>query len=519
VLRRLLILGLLAAPAFAADWIEYRSGPFHVFSDAGDRPARERLTELEQLRFVLGNLLGKPDLSTLWPIHLVLFPNQREYGPHALPQPVIDGGSATLAAWTADVPLPADLLKSVTAILLADNVGRMPRETEAALRDLFSTIEVNATRVKIGAPLSAGALSGAALRDWAKLQMLATQPAYSGKLRIYLNNLQNAGEEDQAARNAFDTTAAKLNAQVDAYLRAGQFSSVPVIGKAFNPNRDFIEKNVAKTTIEALFAELAAGGKSFPPDSPRGLLAKNTIADLGLAIADYPKWAEPHFKMAALETDPERRIANLKSAATLDPRNAMYWETLATAQTAAKHYADAETAWVSAERAAATPQERARIHQAKLDLQENRAAFEAAEKRRAQEEEARDLQRVKDTAAAEVRQFEQDANKRMAAGGGNIKNVFPWYGDPTGEKATGTLTRVECLKGGPLRLTIQTSTGVPVRLLIRDPNHLTVHAVGSPEAQFVCGAQKPARKIEAVHDAKTDAKLGTMGDILVVTFP
>ncbi len=349
--------------------------------------------------------------------------------------------------------------------------------------------------------------------------MLATQPAYSGKLRIYLNNLQNAGEEDQAARNAFDIAAAKLDAQVDAYLRAGQFQSAPVIGKAFNPNRDFIEKNVAKATIEALFSELSAGGKSFPPDSPRGLLAKNTIADLGLAIADYPKWAEPHFKMAALETDPERRIANLKSAATLDPRNAMYWETLATAQSAAKHYADAETSWVSAERAASTPQERARIHQAKLDLQESRAAFEAAEKKRAQEEEALDLQRVKNSAAAEVRQFEQAANQRMAAGGGNIKNVVPWYGDPTGEKASGTLTRVECLKDGPLRLTILTPTTVPVRLLIRDPKHLTVHAVGAPEALFACGPQKPVRKIEVVHDAKADSKLGTVGDILVVTFP
>jgi len=37
VFRRILTLALLAAPAFAADWVEYRSGPFHIFSDAGDR--------------------------------------------------------------------------------------------------------------------------------------------------------------------------------------------------------------------------------------------------------------------------------------------------------------------------------------------------------------------------------------------------------------------------------------------------------------------------------------------------
>jgi hypothetical protein len=133
VLRRILIFVSLAASAFAADWTEYRSGPFHVFSDAGDHAARERLTELEQLRFVLGNFVGKPDMATIWPIDLVLFHDQREYGPHALPQPVVNGGSATLAAWTADTPLPRDLLRSVTSILLADNAGRMPYETETAL--------------------------------------------------------------------------------------------------------------------------------------------------------------------------------------------------------------------------------------------------------------------------------------------------------------------------------------------------------------------------------------------------
>ena len=160
---------------------------------------------------------------------------------------------------------------------------------------------MNATRVKIGAPL--GDITGERLRGWAKLQMLETQPEYSGKLRTYINNMQNAGEEDQAARNAFDMNAAKLAAQVDAYLKAGKFEAAPVNGKALSPSRDFIEKNLDRATVDALLAELAAGGKSFPPDSPRGLLAKNTMPALELAIRANPKWAEPQFKIAALETD------------------------------------------------------------------------------------------------------------------------------------------------------------------------------------------------------------------------
>ena len=91
--------------------------------------------------------------------------------------------------------------------------------------------------------------------------MLETQPEYSGKLRTYINNMQNAGEEDQAARNAFDMNAAKLAAQVDAYLKAGKFEAAPVSGKALNPNRDFIEKNLDRAAVDALLAELTAGGK------------------------------------------------------------------------------------------------------------------------------------------------------------------------------------------------------------------------------------------------------------------
>ena len=93
---------------------------------------------------------------------------------------------------------------------------------------------------------------------------------------------------------------------------------------------------------------------------------------------------------------------------------------------------------------------------------------------------------------------------------------MPWFGDPNGQKVSGTLTRVDCLNG-PLRLTIQ-QAGFPIRLLIRNPKQLTV-AADSGQADFACGVQKPARKIEVQHDGKADAKLGTLGDILVVKFP
>lgn len=535
MLRRFLIFAVIAVPLFSADWVEYRAGPFHIFSNAGDRAARQRLNQLEQLRHVLGALLGKDgmsrtgtaqELTALWPIHLVLFARQREYAPYALPKTFVDGGGATLCAWAADIgkgdgkgdaSLPLDVTRGVTQILVEDNAGRMPEEIETALADLLSTMEVTGTRVRVGGPLD---LAGPRQRTWAKLQMMATQPAYTGKLRIYLNNLQNASDEDTASRNAFDVPAAKLNADVDAYARTGKFEAAPVNGRALNPDRDFIEKTVDKAAMDALLAELLAGGKTFPPESPRGLLAKNTRPALELAIRANPRWAEPHVKMAELETTPAAKIAQWKLAASLAPRNAGYWQPLAELQSASALYADAEKTWTAAERAAANPADRARIHQAKLALEDQRAAALMVDRNHAREEEIRDLQRVKDAAAEEVRAAERRVNERLRVERGDAPEpvkpipLSALSGDEKGAKVAGVLTRVDCLNG-PLRLSIQRDDASVIRLLIRDPKKMTV-ALNSGDAVFVCGVAKPARKIEVQHNGKADAKTGTAGDITLI---
>jgi len=126
MLRSALVTILLASSVFAADLTEYRMGPFRVISDAGDRPARERLTQMEQTRHVLAGMLGKTDLPTVWPIVLVLFPNQKEYGAHALPEPFVAGGSSDLSAWTADTAQPLDWRREIVRRLIADNAGALP---------------------------------------------------------------------------------------------------------------------------------------------------------------------------------------------------------------------------------------------------------------------------------------------------------------------------------------------------------------------------------------------------------
>ena len=565
-MRRIVLLTLLLARfAAAADhWIEYRKGPFRIISNAGDKAARDRLNEMEQLRYVLGGLLGKntgalggpsaSELQTVWPIDVALFSNAKEYTPHALEKPFIEGGSAMLGAWTADVPLSHDMLRAMTRMLIDENTGVMPDAIETALCDLFSTIKVTGPKILVGAPLPAGEIPpskpGGAdrMREWARMQMMVTTLEYRGKLRVYLNNLQGGGDVGLATRNAFDMTPAKLDAMVDAYLQAGHFEAVPIIGESLNPNRDFVEKPMDQQAVDAWLVELAAGGKDFPPESPRGLLADATIASCEMAMKANPRWGEPHFQLAELLSDPAARMRELKTATTLEPRNAAYWRMLAEAQTVEHQYADAEKSWNAAIRAAPDEAERARTRQIRVDVSEKRADFEASEKKRIAEEQARELQRIKEATAKEVHAAEAAINKQAGEFKSNQKPV-PWWGDdPNGDKVAGKLARVDCLTGGAMRLTINIDGGGVIRLLIRDPAKLAVHASDSPntaptkssaqtsgsvpmqtrespsnqpfaQAKFVCGAQRVAQKTRVVYNINADAKLNTVGDVAMVEFP
>jgi len=512
--------GLLTVSAWgAAGWTQYQSGPFRIVSDAGDR-ARTRLIELEQLRHALESYLGKADLTTVWPIEIVLFSNQREYGPHAPPQPLVEGPDANLGAWMAETPLPRDLLREITRQLIEDNAGRMPEPVEQALGDLMASIQMKDTKgtlaITVGAPPGAGEFPEERMRAWAKIQMLATLPEFSGKLRVYLNNLQQGGEEEMATHNAYNLTPAELDKRAEAYFAAGHFAAVPVVGVPVIPGRDFRETRIPDAGAAALIEDLKADGKDFPPESPRGLLKQGTRESLAAAMKANPKWAEPHIALADIEYDPVEKAKELKLAAALEPRNSGLWEALALAQKDSQLFADAQKSWVMAERNAANDADKARLRKARLDMADQRAEFEIRAKKRKASEEAEDLERVKQAAEARIHAAEDAANKRN----GTLKPgaiVVPWWNDEDGEKLSGKLTSVDCLNGNALRLTVQPATGAAVRLMIPDSHNLAVK--GASEVRFLCGVQKTPKAINLVHDGKPDAQQGTIGNVRTVELP
>lgn len=546
-------------------WIDYRSGPLHLITDAGDRIGRERLTQLEQLRWTLGGLLGKRDLQTAWPVHVVLFRNQKEYPRYALAHAFETGRDAILSCWMAERPLPQDWMRALVLLLVESNTPRFPQGTEGGLASLFSTLDVHGTRVTVGAPPAPELRT----KDWARMHFLVTSQDYGGRVRVMISNLEQGADMNTACHNAFEKGSAEMERLVDAYFQAGRFGTAALSGEALNPNKDYVEvpldpaaarleladllaANPAHTEeAKAAYAALAGPGAQeglglialagkqtgearkhldaavqADTRSARAWLEDGSLqtgrtkkwAAIQKAARLNPRWAEPHVRMAAMETDDALKARDLKAAATLEPRNPALWKAAAIALMDAHQYQEAAKAWGAAERASSSQAERAQIRRDRLDVERQRADYEAAEKKRIAEEHAREIERLKQQAAAEVHAAEEAANRRLSAGKAPVdqSRAVPWWQDPTGDHSlSGMLERVDCL-GGPARLLIRGEDHKLVQVLVRDPGQVVVR--GSRKT-FACGVQRPPLKVNLQYNARTDAKFKTAGDVVVVEFP
>jgi tetratricopeptide (TPR) repeat protein len=229
-----------------------------------------------------------------------------------------------------------------------------------------------------------------------------------------------------------------------------------------------------------------------------------------------PLWAEPYFRSAELEKDhPELRATLLKKATSLDPRNSDYWQALARTEIAARNYGEAQKAWAGAERAAATDEERARIHQVRLDVERERAEYEASELKRIAGEREQDIQRVKAQSDAAIHSAEEEARKKMNPSGAAPPKPEAWYEAPNaGARVQGVLQRLDCL-GQQARLVIQTGDGKTVQLAVADPSQIVM---AGGEQALACGPQNPARQVVVHYTAKSDLKLHTAGVATAIEF-
>jgi hypothetical protein len=231
-----LLLLALAAPA-EDRWLDIRSGPFQVLTNAGDRPGREVLNQLEQVRDILGTALGKPDLTTLWPVRILVLKSGQ-------PAALALARDTYTAALVANSPTPRELLES--------NARRMPPGIESGMADFYSTAQVSGTRITLGQPLPPPERS----LDWARMHLIGVDPAYFGKLRVLLYNLQQGADPEPSFRNAFSKTPAEIDRQAAAYLAAGSFQTVTIGGRPLDPRSDFTPQPAPPPLPQIALADL-----------------------------------------------------------------------------------------------------------------------------------------------------------------------------------------------------------------------------------------------------------------------
>lgn len=544
---RLAAITVLTGSLFAADWEEYRTGPFEVWTEASEKEGRQLLVRLEQTRHMLGTYLGKQDLASLWTIRVVIRKNQP-----ALPWKL--GRDAMVSTLMANTPPSREWLREAVKLLLESNAKRMPSDWERGLIDFLSTLDAAGPKITLGTPPKDASRN----LDWARVHYLATNPEYGSRFRVLLNNLQQGAEEDVAFRNSIGMTRAQLDAEAAKHLANAALGPATTSGRPIT-DRDFPARPVEVPRALAAIADVTGNVKLVPAGSLEaaelaGLDAarngrkaeardwlKQAIANGSTSalvcfeygrLLDEPdakrnafvdaakkngRWAAPYIEMARLETTPARIAHYLKEATLRDPRNSDLWQSYAKALSDAEELSEASKAWFNAELTAPTVAQRDTIREARRRFIEERAAREEELKRLQAEERQREMDRLRNEAINRIREAEAKANKGGVTRDPNQK-VEEWWDDKQpSQKLNGILEKVDCLGRGVARLFIRPTDGKPIALLIPDPGKVVLLG-GSSEAAFSCGVQKPARPVTAEYKVRADAKLATAGDIAILEF-
>jgi hypothetical protein len=519
--------------------------------------------ELEQFRETLRVITGKQDMRLVWPVRVLVLKKSDQIP--SSPAQFALGRDARMAAVTESGGFTRDNLKQLARILLRDNTNRLPPDVENGLIELVSTVQVDGVRITLGAPVPEAERSP----GWALMHLVAVNPEYAGRTRVMISNLEQTNDFEAACHNAFEKSAAQIQQQAAADLKAGSFATTSISGRALSLTRDFKPIQLGSEDARFAMADLLLASGHFAeagaayhelhgPAASEGMAfialhddkddqaqaalqdaidsgSKNARAwlQLGIMKSDEdllkktselnPRWGEPYYQLADLnpaieKPQLEQRATLLKKATALNPRNMDYWTALAKTYEVAKDFPEAQKAWSGAERAAANDEERQRIAKIRLDVQAKRFDYEAAERKRIHDEEQADIERVKAQSEAEIHAAEAAARKKMNPNGAAPPKPEGWYQTPAaaGPSVQGVFQQLDCLDGRA-RMVIQTADGKTLQLLMADPSQVSVGG-GGGEQTLSCGAQKNPRQVVVHYNPKPDAKLHTAGEVITIEF-
>ncbi len=549
-----LLLLTAAFPLRAAEhWTELNIGPYYVDYDSDANAARDALTQLEQLRWVLGNLLESKDLRSVWPIRVVIGKAAKDNPTTSGTEFVFANGSYQLLTLPgAHLPLG-----QVASIFLESNTARLPAEVESGVQQLCDTLEAKGSRVNWGANPTHPDLA------WARIHLIATKFEYQAHFHIFMNALRSGSTLRAAERNSFSLSPEAFEKEVADHLAQANWDSVPISGRPLDPHHDFGEHAldpviaqvyIANTQLtanpkmaesayrNAVNAEGEAAALGFEglaqvdklnkqdphPDFDSAIKAHSKSAPVYLGAAldrpaaealpllkdaakINPLWAEPVFRQAQFTEDPQEKENLIRRATQLDPRISQYWIELAKLQTTNGHASLAQGSWLKAEDSAKNEEERARIHQMHVDSEKSRLDALEAEQRRERTEVHDADQRAQKVQEDAIHAAEERANRQLdaAAGGAPVGDTVSYASLLPKKKMIGALTQVDCLSHGT-RLMVKAANGQTSALLLPE--------TATSALQLTCGVQKSPRRVTLTYSVNADAIHHTVGDITEIAW-
>jgi hypothetical protein len=369
---------------------------------------------------------------------------------------------------------------------------------------------------------------------------------------VFFSNLQQGADWFAAYSNAFGKRPEEIQAEAAAYLARGDFGTRKLSGAPINPEHDFRALDVDDLEISIVLADLLEGEATerayeavlaTHPATPEALEGLGRYADAiaagsksarchlayGLTLADdlkasdafrtaadlNPRWGEPYFRLAMLEGNPAQKSRLLTEATELEPRNVEYWKELALTYLSTDSYREAGRAWARAESAAVDDAERERIREARRLVEQQRADFLAEQRRLEQEKREAELARLQDEMMQRIHAAEEAANASDSDAPEDRK-IVEWWDDPRPQqKVSGTLERVDCLRGSA-KLLIHRYDGEAISLSV--PNTQQIVILGGGEQTLACGPQDPPRNVVVEYFVGADENQGTAGEVAAIDF-
>lgn len=554
------------AEKYETGWREFRIPPFEVIGERDSGAVRAFLGDIFQYRYLLATAFPGKELNAQWPIRIWILDSadaQRETEGARLPV-VVDRYVAVLGRSPS---LSANLRYRIAQTILHDNLRPMPDWFERGLLSLLGGARIEGQVIQLAEPVSPERRD----LDWARVYALLASKESVPALSALTGNLEKGMDIRLAMHNSYQTDLAKLDAQAKAVLASGVAKPVLFSGLANNPKKDFrdwyvplgygplarLSQAAARHDAAALRGALASLRPRYQEFDPRAraqmeaIDALNALASgetgegarllkdltsLGftksarvyleaakltndpaekkrlatLAGECNADWPEVDRVLAGLEADAPARAKLLYAAARHDPRNRALWEEVADAAVKARDFALADAALEGAERSAGDGAEKEKIRAERWRLKDERARKEDEDRQSKIAEERKEIEALKARTMSRIEEALARANRQNESPGVEKLKVVKMEDLDQEESVTGRLIRIECRSGGNLVLELE-GAAERTRLLLPDASKVKIEGGGA--LSFRCGVQSPALAITADYMPKTNAVLGTVGEV------